>query len=152
MQANVRLFRLPLAARYAIQGMVQLVRLQRNGSYSLLEDIAKAGRLPKNFLSKIFQDLTQAGLLESRRGRGGGYALAQPADKIHLMEIIESTHDPLPEQSVCVLRPGSCTAEEPCVLHGSVVAWEELIRKRLEDTTLAEAVQECSLESEAHQV
>ncbi len=148
MQPNVRLFRLPLAARYAIQGMVYLARPRRSGAYCLLEDIAKAARLPKNFLSKIFQDLTQAGLLESRRGRGGGYALARPGDKIRLMDIIRSIQDPFPEQSECVLRPGSCTSLEPCVLHGSVAAWEELIKKRLEDTTLTEAVRECSLERE----
>ncbi|MDE2038453.1 MAG: Rrf2 family transcriptional regulator [Elusimicrobia bacterium] len=127
-----------MAARYAIQGMVHLA-LRRDESYCLLEDVAKSGKLPKNFLSKIFQDLAQAGLLESRRGRGGGYALARSADKIRLMEIIRSIQDPFPEQSQCVLAPGACSDAKPCVLHESVVAWEELIRKRLEDTTLAEA-------------
>ena len=150
MQANIRLFRLPLAARYAIQGMVQLAYQSRDGEYALLEDIAKAAKLPRNFLSKIFQDLARAGFLKSRRGRGGGYALARSADKIRLLEIIGSIQDPFPEQSVCVLRPSSCTANQPCVLHESVVAWEELIRKRLEDTTLSEAVKEWSFKREDH--
>jgi Rrf2 family protein len=122
--------------------MLQLAKRSSSGDYSLLEDVAKEGRLPKNFLAKIFQDLARAGLLESRRGRSGGYALARSADRITLMDIVASIQDPFPEQSHCVLRPGACTAESPCVLHDSVVKWEELIRKRLEETTLARAAEE----------
>jgi Rrf2 family protein len=131
--------------------MLHLAQQPEAGTYCLLEDIAEAGRLPKNFLSKIFQDLAQAGLLESRRGRGGGYALARPASQISLMDIIRPIQDPFPEQSQCVLRPGVCSESKPCVLHSSVVVWEELIRKRLEDTTLDEAVKEGAIELEARQ-
>lgn len=139
MQANVRLVRLPLGTRYAIQGMVLLAQ-QRPSQYCLLEDIAKAGKLPKNFLSKIFQDLTRAGLLESRKGRGGGYALARPAGKIRLMEIIEAVQDHFPEQSHCLLRPTACSTDKPCVLHESVVVWERLMTEKLQKTTLLDAV------------
>lgn len=141
MQANVRLVRLPLGTRYAIQGMVYLAR-QARSSYCLLEDVAKASKLPKNFLSKIFQDLTRAGLLESRKGRGGGYALARPADKIRLLEIIEASQDHFPEQSHCLLRPTACSEDKPCVLHESVVVWERLMKEKLKSTTLLQAVED----------
>lgn len=140
MQANVRLVRLPLSTRYAIQGMVVLASQPRPG-YRLLADIAKAGKFPKNFLSKIFQDLTRAGLLESRKGRGGGYALARAANDIRLMEIVEAVQDHFPEQSHCLLRPTACSTEKPCVLHESVVGWEKLMEEKLRSTTLRDAVE-----------
>ena len=139
MQPLIRLVRLPLGTRYAIQGMVHLARQSQPRAYCLLGDIARAGKLPKNFLSKIFQDLAHAGLLDSRKGRGGGYALARPAKNIRLMEIIEAVQDPFPEQSHCLLRPEACSADEPCVLHESVVGWEKLMAERLRITTLAQA-------------
>jgi Rrf2 family iron-sulfur cluster assembly transcriptional regulator len=139
MQPNVRLVRLPLGTRYAIQGLVHLARQSQPRNYCLLEDVARAGKLPKNYLSKIFQDLARAGLLDSRKGRGGGYALARPAESIRLMEIIEAFQDPFPEQSHCLLRPGACSASEPCVLHESVIGWEKLMMERMRKTTLSEA-------------
>lgn len=140
MQENVRLVRLPLGTRYAIQGMVLLAQ-KAPSQYCLLEDLAKAGKLPRNFLSKIFQDLARAGLLESRKGRGGGYALARPADKIRLLDIVEASQDRFPEQSHCLLRPAACSPSKPCVLHESVVGWEKLMKDTLRETTLAQAVE-----------
>lgn len=139
MQANVRLVRLPLGTRYAIQGMVILARQPRS-SYCLLQDVAKTGKMPKNFLSKIFQDLVRAGLLESRKGRGGGYGLARPAGHIHLMEIIDAVQDHFPEQSHCLLRPEACSSDTPCVLHESVAGWEAQMKEKLQNTTLMDAV------------
>lgn len=106
-----------------------------------MEEVAKAGKFPRNFLSKIFQDLARAGLLESRKGRGGGYALARAADKIRLMEIIEAVQDHFPEQSHCLLRPAACSPEKPCVLHESVVGWEKQMEEKLQSTTLKDAVE-----------
>lgn len=140
MHPNIRLVRLPLGVRYAIQGMVLLAQKQKPGKYCLINEIAAAGNLPKNFLAKIFQDLARAGLVESRRGRGGGFGLAAPPNKIRLMEIIEAINDPVPEQVHCLLKPYECKGDEPCVLHQAVAAWEELMRNRLEQTTLAEAM------------
>ncbi len=140
MQANIRLDRLPLGTRYAIQGMVVLARQPRS-SYCLLEDVAKAGKMPRNFLSKVFQDLARAGLLQSRKGRGGGYGLARSADQIRLMEIIDAVQDHFPEQSHCLLRPEACSSDEPCVLHESVAGWEAQMTEKLKNTTLLEAVE-----------
>ena len=139
MQPNVRLVRLPLGTRYAIQGMVYLAR-QPQPSYCLLEDIAKAASLPKNYLSKIFQDLVRAGLLESRKGRGGGYGLVNSPDKIRLLEIVDAIQDHFPEQSHCVLSPSACSSDAPCVLHESVRIWENLMKLKLQSTTLLDAV------------
>ncbi len=143
MQANVRLVRLPLGTRYAIQGMVVLARQPRS-SYCLLEDVAKAGKMPRNFLSKIFQDLVRAGLLESRKGRGGGYGLARSADNIRLMEIIDAIQDHFPEQSHCLLRPEACSSDAPCVLHESVAGWEAQMKQKLQNTTLLDALEGAS--------
>ncbi len=51
--------------------------------------LAKKLSMPYPFLRKILQTLTQAGLLFSLKGRGGGFKLTKPAEKISVFEVIK---------------------------------------------------------------
>jgi Rrf2 family protein len=53
-----------------------------------------------NFLVQILNDLRRAGLIESRRGKAGGYLLARPADQITLRQIVEAVDPALLQCSV----------------------------------------------------
>ena len=59
--------------------------------------------LPRKFLEAILADLRRGGLVTSRRGPGGGYALARPADQIFLGDVFRTVDGPLAE--VRGLRP-----------------------------------------------
>ena len=90
-----------------------------------------------SFLTKVFQQLNDAGLLTSKRGPGGGVALTRPPDEIHLYEIVVAIDgDDLFEE--CVLGLPGCGEAQPCPLHDH---WSET-RGRLEtmfrSTTLEE--------------
>lgn len=52
--------------------------------------IAERTKVPGNYLAKVLQQLAGAGLVEGRRGVGGGYKLARPANEINMLDIIRS--------------------------------------------------------------
>ena len=54
----------------------------REKEIAQVAQIAEANHIPKKFLDQIFADLRRAGLVHSKKGKAGGYALAKPANKI----------------------------------------------------------------------
>ena len=69
-----------------------------------------------HFLTKILQQLTQAGIMKSHRGPSGGVSLARPASKIALHEIVVAI-DGAALFSECLLGLPSCSDGNPCPLH-----------------------------------
>ncbi|MBL8763486.1 MAG: Rrf2 family transcriptional regulator [Phycisphaerae bacterium] len=51
-------------------------------------ELARHTKIPMHYLAKVLQQLSAARLVSGRRGVGGGYRLARPADKINLTEVI----------------------------------------------------------------
>jgi len=79
---------------YGIRGVMVLAQ-RPAGEFIPLETIAVADKLPLPFLAKVFQTLTRAGIVEARRGAGGGFRLAQPAREVTLLAIVEAIEGPL---------------------------------------------------------
>jgi len=52
--------------------------------------LAEMTRVPSNYLAKVLQALAQASLIVGRRGVGGGYRLARPADEISMLDIVNA--------------------------------------------------------------
>lgn len=74
---------------YGLQAAVRLAARQSQG-YTQSRDIAKHEHLPAKFLESILLSLRSAELLESKVGAGGGYRLAQPADRITVTDILNA--------------------------------------------------------------
>ena len=66
--------------KYGLKAMVHLAGLER-GALAQVADIAETNSISKKFLDHILTELRHAGLVFSKKGRGGGYALARPATK-----------------------------------------------------------------------
>jgi Rrf2 family protein len=79
-------------ADYAVRAAVELAAA---GGLVNAEHIAQAQRIPLNFLENILRDLRRAGIVESRRGQAGGYALARPAEEISVADVIRAVEGPL---------------------------------------------------------
>lgn len=62
--------------------------------------MAQREAVSANFLVQILNDLRRAGLIESRRGKAGGYLLARPADAITLRQVVEAVDPSLLQCSV----------------------------------------------------
>ena len=95
-------------ARYAIRAMQHLADHYGQGSVQLGE-IAKAQRIPANFLTTILSELGRAGVVGSQRGRDGGYWLAKPPDKLTYGDLVR-----LMRGSLALVPCASRNAHERC--------------------------------------
>jgi len=86
------------------------------GAIVSADDIAKKLSIPKEFVSKILQSLTENGIISSKKGKAGGFSLARDPKKIKLIDIVASI-DGLDVFNNCVLGFPSCSPSNPCPLH-----------------------------------
>ena len=94
--------------------------------------------VPSTYLAKLFQKLTTAGAVESRRGRSGGVRLSLDPRWMTLAKIIESVDTPSKEKRACLLDVKACSADAPCLLHDHVVEAEQKMSHSLSTVTLAD--------------
>ncbi len=125
------------ACEYAIRALTHIALRGAPGDYFLLRSIAREEKLPPYFMSKVFQALVRAGILESAKGRGGGFALQRPAAKILLRDIVRAVErDDRTEQ--CPLGMPTCDDQQPCAAHELWKTPQEHLRRFLAETTLAD--------------
>jgi Rrf2 family cysteine metabolism transcriptional repressor len=92
--------KLSLKLEYACRALAQLGLVYGQGGLVHVESLADNERIPPNYLVQILNDLRNAGLVRSRRGKSGGYALAKAPEAISLREIIEVVEPELLEDRV----------------------------------------------------
>lgn len=80
--------------------MAQLAKFHDGRTLTRLEDLAQREVVSANFLVQILNDLRRAGLIESRRGKAGGYLLGRAANLITLRQIVEAVDPALLQSSV----------------------------------------------------
>jgi len=74
---------------------VFLAERQPEQEWVLSPDIAEAEDIPRKFLEAILVELRDHGIVESRRGRYGGYRLTEPADRVAASDVIRVVDGPL---------------------------------------------------------
>jgi len=74
-------------AEYALRTVLYIAEHGDAGPVRV-HQIAAALRIPRNYLSKTLHRLAQAGILTSSRGKGGGFKLAMPAERLHLIGVV----------------------------------------------------------------
>lgn len=90
---------------------------------------------PKEFISKILQDLTGKGIVGSRKGKNGGFFLAKKPNEIFLYDIIEAI-DGLSVFQACVIGFPGCSNDNPCPLHNTWGMLREETRTMLQKQSL----------------
>ena len=111
-----------------------------NRRYTQVKDIAPANNIPTAFLAKILQNLARYGLLESSKGRGGGFRLARDPHELTLAEVVKAV-DGLDRFRQCVIGPQPCSDEHPCPQHHCFREIRQQIIRFLETSTIAQAAQ-----------
>lgn len=124
------------SCEYGLRATLYLVTLKREG-YVSIREISEELDISFHFLTKIFQKMTQAGLLESFRGPNGGIMLARPAGQITLRDIVLAIDGPDLFRE-CVLGLPGCGNERPCPMHSRWAVERERIEAMFGRTTLAE--------------
>lgn len=77
------------STEYAIRALARLATLP-DGSFRMARGLAEEDGLPQFFLAKTMQSLARQGMLKSAKGPSGGFALAIPARKIRLLDVIQA--------------------------------------------------------------
>ena len=112
-------------AKYALRALLHLAEAPP-GEAVLISEIATRHHIPKKFLEQILLDLKNHGVVQSWRGRSGGYALLKPASEIsfgQVLRIIDGPLAPLPCLSrVAYRRCSDCDDESACALRTGVRA------------------------------
>jgi Rrf2 family protein len=80
--------KLSVKVDYACRVLAQLGRMYDTDELAHIEDLARIEGVPANYLVQILSELRNGGLISSRRGKQGGYALARPPEGITLWEIV----------------------------------------------------------------
>jgi len=88
--------RITAKADYAVRAAVELAATSSpSGRPVKGEHLAAAQEIPHKFLENILADLRRAGLVRTRRGADGGYALTRPATDITVADVLRAVEGPL---------------------------------------------------------
>jgi Rrf2 family protein len=135
--------RITAQEEYGLRCMVQLAR-HRGPEPLSLSEIAEREGLSLPYVAKLLAQLRQAGLVESVRGRSGGYVLPRDPAEITLDEVVEALGGVFFERDHCEKYPASqenCVHSDDCSIRSIWDAVGRLIRDALRRTTLADLLQ-----------
>ncbi|HAT59933.1 MAG TPA: Rrf2 family transcriptional regulator [Opitutae bacterium] len=80
--------KLTVKLEYACRALVQLAKRYEGSGVSSIEELASVEKIPAKYLAQILSELRNGGLVESRRGKQGGYLLARAPDQISIYDVI----------------------------------------------------------------
>ena len=81
-------------AKYALKALLVLAQEYGQGPI-LISEIADRETVPRKFLELILLELKNNGLLQSKKGKGGGYSLARPPELIHVGDVLRVVDGPI---------------------------------------------------------
>lgn len=87
--------KLSLKVIYACQVLAQLGGAYGKQQLPHIEDLAQAEDIPSNYLVQILNELRNGGLIVSKRGKQGGYALSRPPEEISLYDVVRAVEGEL---------------------------------------------------------
>jgi len=131
-------FQLTSRGNYGILAVYYIARQRRNEFISI-DEIAENSKIPKPYLSKILQNLSRGGILLSRRGTGGGFALSRPPCDINLREIIEVIEGKIYFVN-CLLTASLCDNSQVCPISPMWQHLQNFIMEIIASVTVADII------------
>ena len=108
------------AADYAVRVMIHLAGLPP-GMRASRGELARAAECPEQFLSKVLQSLTRAGLVISHRGNTGGFELPEAHRGATMLNVVQAIEGPV-RLNLWLTSDHTCSRQEWCPAHG---VWAE---------------------------
>lgn len=138
--------------KYGLQALLGLAR-NYGGGPMLIADLAERERIPKKFLELILLELKNAGILGSRKGKGGGYFLAKDPAEITMGNAVRVLEGPLAPVS-CVSETAyqkcdECLDESSCGIRLVMKEVRDAIAEILDHTSLKEVLRRSREASQA---
>ena len=123
---------------FALRALVHLARNYENGPVSS-RTIADDENVPYQLMCKLMQKLSNAGLVTSFMGPKGGFGLSREPSKINILEVIETTQNPI-SVNRCLLAGDICPRQKQCPVRPKLLGLQEYIGRYLRNITLDELV------------
>ncbi len=126
-----------MKSRYAVRALTELARREETepGKPVRLGDIADSRDMPLQFLEQVFAALRRGGVVRSRRGAAGGYALARPAAEITVLDVVAAL-DGVPSPAECT--QGLCERVDGCGASSVWIEAQQALEKVLGGTTIGD--------------
>jgi len=132
-------------AEYALRATIHLGIAHELGLATVSgSDLAEANRLPLKFVERILQELREAGIVETRRGKLGGYALAKPPEEVgigNLVRLMDGRLAPICCASETAYQRCTCPDEAHCGLRMLMIDVRNAIANILDRYTIAQVVE-----------
>lgn len=112
---------------YGLQSVLYLAALDTEYICSS-EEISSKLLLPREFTSKILQSLTESKIIESRKGKSGGFKLAKKANELKLIDVVIAIDGDEIFKN-CVMGFANCTKDKKCMLHDE---WQGILNNAID--------------------
>ncbi|MEN9444274.1 MAG: hypothetical protein RIS47_1164 [Bacteroidota bacterium] len=120
---------------YAIRALVYIQVQNGESSRPGIEEIAKEIDAPKFYVAKILQRLVKQGVIQSIKGKGGGFYFEKDRAGITIKEIINLI-EPSKDRQECGFGLKQCDANNPCPFHDKYAP----IRNSIDELITSETV------------
>ena len=127
-------------SQYAFKALMYLAQNNDKGPV-LIAEIAKKKKIPLKFLENILLELKKAGVLESKKGKGGGYYFAVPPAQVPIARVMRLLDGPialLPCVSLNFYERCKNCDEKSCGLHDMMISVRDATLKVLEKRSVAD--------------
>ncbi|MBI3802676.1 MAG: Rrf2 family transcriptional regulator [Nitrospirae bacterium] len=137
-------------AKYALQALTLLTKEYGRGPI-LISELAEKEGIPKKFLELILLTLKNKGILQSKKGKGGGYFLGRPPDNITLGEVIRILDGPLAPlpcvSQTAYRRCDECQDEINCGIRLVMKEVRDETARILDGTSLADLLKNVEMQT-----
>jgi Rrf2 family protein len=129
-------------SKYGLKALLVLAQEAGRGPI-LISELAARDAIPRKFLEAILLELKRHGLVQSQKGKGGGYFLRRPAAEITFGDVIRVLEGPL-AMVPCVSQTAyakcaECVDEQACGVRFAMKEVRDATARILDNTTLVDA-------------
>ena len=149
---NLKAMKLSSQEEYALRCLLRVATLSDPG-YLTINEISEDEGLSVSYVAKLMRILRQRGFVRSVRGQVGGYALARPAEKIVVGEVLAALGGRLFDPRFCIKHSGlegTCKKLRECSIRTLWRSVQILVDQVLSKVTLADLVENSEWEMDSH--
>ena len=122
---------------YAVRALCCIAEQEKN--IVSTDQMVQNLQMPRSFLRKILQILNKKGLLNSYKGKGGGFTLALPPEKISLIDVMKIFQGPI-RLNECKFKKSDCPYTSDCLLKKKIDEIEKEVVIKLKVITIASII------------
>jgi Rrf2 family protein len=123
--------------QYGLRAMAYLAQNSKDNRAVSVREIAIRGKMPNDYLEKVFAKLLKAGLVAAKKGVRGGYVMGRTADKIRISEIFNAVENPATKVK-CI--DAKCPREGECLAKSLWVKMQAAVNNFLESVSLDDLI------------